>query len=124
LSEEKKHISEIVEDMAKLTILSNRINQVQEKNLKMFPFIFFEGIKAVKIDYDLSRTKPEKDEHEKCTSRVSYFLTLDEKANEPNKEKRFVATEGAIRQLFWSDVEVEVYFNDILVFKSVKNDRQ
>ena len=45
----KKHLKEL----AQLSMLANRISEIQEKNLKLFPFVFFEGLKEVTIDYDL-----------------------------------------------------------------------
>jgi hypothetical protein len=121
LSEKRSLTLETVRDMAKLSILSNRINEVQEKNLKMFPLVMFEKVKSVRVEYDLSRTKSVMDEHETSNSLVQYFLTLDEEANKEHSEKRFSSIEAAIRLLFWSDVAVEVYFNDRIVYKSNKN---
>lgn len=115
--------------MAKLTMLSNRISEIQEKNLKMYPFVFFEAVSGVIVNYDLSNSLDMESETNKgeikygfnepkdSHLRVSYYLKLDTKLN-ANEEKRFMAIENAVRSLFWKQVKVEVYFNEKLVYKS------
>jgi hypothetical protein len=114
LSELKKKLGE----MAQLSILSNRISTIQEKNLKMFPFVFFEGLDSVRIEYDLGHGVDEKTNNVLHKSLISYYLTLDETANHLNKEHRFLAIERAVRELFWKDIFVEVYWNNSKVYGS------
>ena len=111
--------NEILREMARLTALSGRISDVQEKNLTMFPFIFFDGIKEVKIDYDLAPAKSMDDTPTFINSLISYHLAVDESINNELKE-RFGFLEAAVRTLFWSDVVIEVYFNDQIKYKSRK----
>lgn len=132
-------ISTKIKEMAKMSVLSNKINEIQEKNLKLYPLVFFDGIKSVKIEYDLSHSKSltagevPKDTPEAAFSLVnylnnpviannfvSYYLEIDETIENAHKEKRFAAIEKAVRDLFWGNVSVEVYFNDKIVFKSKK----
>jgi hypothetical protein len=120
---EDNSVKQKAKDMALLTVLSNKISSVQEKNMKMYPFIFFNEVKEARLEYDLERVKTVKDEAEKNASTVSYYLTLDEAKN-GNLDFRFKALESAIRVLFWSDVTVEIYLNDRISFKSKKNGRQ
>lgn len=123
---------QIIREMAKLTLLSGRINEIQEKNLTMYPFVMFEGVSAAKVDYDFSNnamveeekgdagqaefkfTRPTMDHF-----RVSYYLDIDESKAQQNLEKRFQAIEQAVRILFWNSVKVEVFFNEKKVFQSV-----
>jgi hypothetical protein len=112
-----------IQEMAQLTVLSRRISEIQEKNMKKYPFVFFNALTEAKIEYDLDRIKTANDEAEISNSLVSYYLTLDESQN-PNIEVRYKMLEVAIRTLFWSDVTVEIYINDRIVFKSKKNARQ
>ena len=119
---------ELLSEMARLTTLSGRISDVQIKNLQMFPLVFFEGIKEVKVDYDLSHKSdvledpdgklivnaPTKNHY------VAYYLTLDESTNTENLDKRHSALEQSVRTLFWNDVSVEVYFNGNIKYKSKK----
>lgn len=117
-----------IKKMAALVVNSNKISEFHEKNMKMFPMVFFDAIKEVKIDYDLSvRHDVELDTKNNITVKaplrnnfVSYYLTLDESKNQ-NLDRRFSALEGSIKTLFWKDVIVEVYFNDKIVYKSKKN---
>ena len=109
--------NDLLKEMARLTVLSGRISDVQEKNLKLFPLIFFDGIKEVKIEYDLMPKKTVDDSPTYSNSLVSYYLTLDEVENQ-NLNKRYFALEKSVRSLFWSDVVVEVYFNDEIKYKS------
>ena len=104
--------------MAQLTVFANRISEVQEKNLKMFPFVFFHGVKEVSIDYDLGHAVAEnlKEVHHK--SFVSYSLTLDDTIVDTNLDKRFLALESSVRQLFWNDIVVRILFNGNKVYES------
>lgn len=110
----RKHLKE----MAQLSLLANRISEIQEKNLKMFPFVFFDKVKAVKIEYDLGHGVDDKTKEVNHKSFVSYYLTLDEIANELNLNTRLLAIETSVRELFWKDIVVQVYFNRKLVYES------
>ncbi len=131
MSEDSK-AQDIVREMARLAMLSNKLSEMQVKNLQMYPFVFFEGVSGIKMDYDFSnemdmdttedkkelnvsyKVKPPEIKH----LRVRYYLTLDEKADNSNIEKRFKAIETSVRQLLWKQISVEVYFNDNLKYKS------
>jgi len=122
--------------MAKLSMLSNKISSVQEKNLKAFPKVFFDGVSVGTIDYDFSHAALVDSNEDKKklevqykfnkvdTShfRVSYHLTVDETVQQTFLQKRFQAIENAVRTLFYSDVKVEVFFNDKKVFESKQNE--
>ena len=115
--------------MAKLTVMSNRINEIQEKNMKMYPFVFFDGVRNVSIDYDLSNKAmvDEKDPgklHVKTPQvnhYVKYMLTIAPDVTNSNMDRRFSAIESAIKSLFWKNVIVLIYINDKLAFESKKN---
>jgi hypothetical protein len=104
--------------MAQLTIFSGRINEIQEKNLKAYPFIFFNAINSANIDYDLNKYDTEGRSKER---RVTYVLQLDESAND-NWDKRFKALKDAVRTLFWKDLTVRVSVNGKLAYESEKNE--
>lgn len=110
-----------LKDMAALTVLSNKINPIQEKNLKMFPLVFFDGVKKVTIKYDLSSRKDETDSPAVNNSFVIYDLEGDRAALEDKFEVRFYHLEQAVRQLFWNDIRVRLRFNGELVKESEKN---
>lgn len=127
LSEDKK-TEETIREMAKLSVLTDKITDVHEKNMKMYPFVFFEGVTKAEISYNLSNdatfvtdgqkagdigVAPIKTKH----MRISYYLTLDERMNGA-LPKRFKALEDSVRNLFWKQLTVEVYFNGKQVYKS------
>ena len=130
-------IEQKLREMAKLSLLNNKINPIQEKNLKMFPLVFFNDVKEVKIDYDLTNLamiNTEEDAEkveinykignvETKHFRVSYHVTLDE-ANNTNLEKRFEALKVAVRNLFWNNIKVEVFFNEKLVYTSSEDGKK
>lgn len=134
LSDEKE-VKEIVKKMAQFSISTNQINEIQEKNLKMYPFVFFNGVKSVKIEYDLTNhSKVEYDTNPKTMEivykfdkpvtenfKVLYDLSIDEAQDNSNLEKRFDALEKSIHNLFWNGIPVEVAFNGKNVYKSKTN---
>lgn len=125
LSDETK---QIVKDMAKLVLVSGKISETHEKNMKMYPLIYFDGVKEVKIDYDLShKADAMVDRKNNLTvstphrhNVVSYYLTMIPGAKNEKLDKRFTALEASIRTLFWKDVIVEVFMDDKIVYKSKK----
>lgn len=121
-------VKDIVKDMAKLVLVSGKISETHEKNMKMYPFIYFDGVKEVKIDYDLShRADAMLDNKNNLTVNspirnnvVTYYLSLNEGTSNDKLDKRFAALEASIRTLFWKDVIVEVFINEKIVYKSKK----
>jgi len=126
---------EMLQKMAQLSISTNQINEIQQKNLKMYPFVFFNGVKSVSIDYDLTnQSKVNYDTNPKTMEivykfdkpimdnfKVSYNLEIDETEDNSHMPKRFEALEKAIWTLFWKDIPVEVKFNGKDVYTSKKN---
>lgn len=120
-------VRDTVRGMAALVVSSNRISQVHEKSLLAYPFIFFDGIKEVRIDYDLShRHDVDLDSKNNITVKpplqhcyVSYYLIMDDTVN-TNLDRRFQALEDSVKTLFWKDLTVKVYFNEKIVYESKK----
>lgn len=96
--------------MARLTMLTGRISQVHWKNMQNFPFIFFNAVKNVEIDYTIATNKEDE-------SWVKYSIELDLSLNE-NLVVRYKHLESSIQTLFWKDVKIEVILNGDSVFKS------
>src|SRR5574343_259300 len=115
-------LSSQVKEMAKLTMLTHRVSDLQVKNMKMYPFVFFESIANASIEYDLSNNLGVTPEGEGLDSLykinkpesdhlfVRYNLELDERFN-GSMDKRFKALEKAIHDLFWPQVKVELFVN-------------
>src|ERR1035437_671678 len=120
--------SQIVKDMAKLVLISGKITPMHEKNMKMYPLIYFDGVKEVKIEYDLSHEADalvDKDNNltvnaPKRNNIVSYHLTMHENAFNHNMDKRFAPLEASIKTLFWKDLAIEVIIDGKPVYKSKK----
>lgn len=107
-------------EMAKLTILSNRLSEVHEKNLKMYPLVFFNNVRKVTIGYDFSQLEIKMDDKEqpkRNAGLVEFCLDLSLDGND-NLDKRFSALEMATRNLFWPTTKVKVYLNNELKFES------
>lgn len=112
--------------MAKLVLISGKITEMHEKNMKFYPFIYFFGVKEVKIDYDLSHQSDalvDKDFNLTINAPirnnvVTYHLTLEDDAKNDQIQKRFAALEASIRTLFWKDIVIEVFINEKLAYKS------
>lgn len=107
---------EKLKEMAQLSLFSGRISEMHVKNLQMFPFIMFNGVKAVNIDYDFSKSpQPQANDP---PSKVIYNFQIEESADNSNLERRFEVLEQSIRTLFWKETLLLVRFNDILVYRS------
>lgn len=117
--------SQILKEMASLTILSGKISDLHEKNLKLYPYIYFEKVSSVEIEYDLSHHHNIQEDHENnkivlnkpiVNQLISYYLILDESAND-NLENRYLALAKSVKTLLWKDIKVEIYFNRQIKYK-------
>ena len=77
--------------------------------MQSFPWIFFNHLKEVKLDYDIGTKKED-------PSLVSYDLILS--TENDNLSTRYKALESAIRSLFWKDMKVKISINGQEVYKS------
>lgn len=121
-----------VREMARLSLLTNKINEIQEKNLKMFPLVCFDGVKSGKIEYNLSNDQMVDSEEDKKNVEISYkihkadtshlhvnyFLTIDENVDNNNMEKRCQGLESFVRNLLWKEIKVQITINGKLKFES------
>lgn len=124
---------EQVREMAKLTLLTNKLNPIQEKNLKMYPLVFFNGIKSAKVDFDLSNDQMliDSEENKKDLEityqfnkaetrhlRVSYHLDIEESADNNSIDARYSAITQAVRNLLFKEIKVQVFINSKLAYES------
>lgn len=123
---------QILKEMAALSLFSNQINEIQEKNLKMFPLVFFNGVNSAVIEYDLSKvssveTKENKEEKtisytikkpETKHFLISYHLSINEDALNDHLEKRYEALVNSVRNLLWKEIGIKIYFNGKLKHES------
>jgi hypothetical protein len=121
--------SDEVREQARLAFLANRINPMQEKNLKTFPFIFFNGVDEATVDYDFNNNtviefeadkknldiKYKFNEPDISNFYVCYSLKVNMTAQNDSILKRCEAIEAAVRTLFWKDTRVKVIVNDTII---------
>jgi len=98
-----------VRELAKLSILSDRISDFHKQNMETFPRIYFNGFKEASIDYDLKRGNK---------NYVNYRIQLKEGSENPSLEKRLEALDKSIKNLFWKEVSVSVELDGKRVFSS------
>jgi hypothetical protein len=121
-------IASQVKGMAALVLTSGRLSEFHEKNLRMYPLIYFDQVREIVLDYDLSiRHDAEVDDKNNVKVKkplqhcfISYNLKINEDANQ-HLPKRFEALENSVRTLLWKELPIEIYFNDKIVYKSKKN---
>lgn len=109
-----------IREMANLTVLSNKINPIQEKNLKMFPMVYFNGVSSVSITYDLFVDQGPNQTNADPGHFVKYNIVIDEKADNSKLDLRFQHLERSVKNLFWQGVQTIVVFNGRQVFESKK----
>jgi hypothetical protein len=121
--------AELVKEMAKLTITTGKVNPIQEYNMKMYPFVFLEGVKTISVDFDL-RSTPIIDTSSKDGDTVfsiekpnvedmyvNYNIAVDEEFFEINKEiNRLQGIEKSIHNLFWTGIKVKIVINNEIVY--------
>lgn len=113
-----------LQEMAQLTIFSGRLNELQQKNMEMYPFVYFNGVKSVKINYDLLQIKPSEEGPVSNNSTVSYYLTIDESQPNAHMDNRFLALESSVRTLLWDSIKVSIYLNDIKAYEGTDERRE
>lgn len=111
---------ENVREMAKLAVMSGRINEIQAYNLKMFPIGCFDGVKSVKVDYDLSSQRLEDGSTLASDHRVTYHVELKEPLDLTILESRFKYLEACVHNLLWKQIRVMVYFGEELIYPVMK----
>jgi hypothetical protein len=113
---EDKLTEEVVREMAKLTAFSGRLSELQEKNLKIFPLICFNGVTTARMEYDLSRTPDTELGKGANNSRISYYLAVSEGSVNDNLDRKCQALSDCVKGILWNDIKIAVYFNDIKVY--------
>lgn len=91
-----------IRDLNALGMFAGRISEPQVKSMQSYPFIFFNTVQKVSIDYEIAQTKS-------VQSYVSYDLTLTE--DNDQLPKRFEALQSALRSLFWKELDLKLFIN-------------
>lgn len=93
-----------IKDLNSLGIFSGRISEPQSKSMDSYPFIFFNGVKEVKLTYELAQQRGQE-------SYIQYDLTLGQENEQ--MPKRFAALESALKSLFWKEVQLKLSINGV-----------
>lgn len=98
-------------DQDRLMAFFGRIPENYWKTLTSYPFIYFNDVKSVKLDYCVKTV------NEQDPTFFSFDLELDIETND-HLDKRYRTIEEAVRKLFWSDSNVQIKLNGEEVYKS------
>ncbi|MEM4601887.1 MAG: hypothetical protein QW808_03195 [Desulfurococcaceae archaeon] len=104
----KPNMIQLLEDLKKGVILSGRLSELHYNNLKMYPFIFFDGLKKCEMILNINT-----DPNTSAPSVISYILFFNKKKRNDNMKVRCDALKQSVKTLLWDDVQVEVYVNSI-----------
>lgn len=134
-SSDENEVKETLKKMAQFSISTNKINDIQQRNLQYFPFVFFNGVKTARIEYDLINhssvdydtdpktleivykfNKPKTDNF-----KIVYDLEMEPWAVNEQLDKRFDALEKSIATLLWKGIPIEVHFNGKKAYPEDKN---
>lgn len=87
--------------------LTGNVSDFQLKNMKTWPFILFDNIKQVKIDYNFYKENGSDSLH---AGKVTYNIEFDKDPAIPKEEvkKKLEHLSLWTKYLFWKDTEVEV----------------
>ena len=108
-----------IKEMAQIAATTGRISTIQEKNLKMYPLVFFDGVKEVEIEYDLSPFQASSNGYDvvcKSKSFVIYKISTDGREIE-DLDRRGKAITDAVHVLLWSGIVVEVIIDGVTKYR-------
>lgn len=100
------------EELTKLALFLGRIPETHIKSLEAFPFIYFNGVTEVKLDYSVETS------NKAAPTLFSYSLLFSDDASNNHMHKRYKALEQAVRDLFWKEALIEIKISDVGVYKS------
>lgn len=89
---------QVLDEHRKLMVISGKFSEFQIKNLEIYPQIVFDGIKEMKIDYDVSTKKG--------SGYVYYTIKMGKKPEDI--EKRIKDIECWVKDLLFKEIEVKV----------------
>jgi hypothetical protein len=91
-----------LEELKNWTLLTNKLSQWHETNLRNFAYIAFNNIQNISIQYDLFG-------EENGTPYIRYILETKGKIGKSQSEikKRIEDCTGWVKSIFWTDLKVE-----------------
>lgn len=107
----QENVNEIVDELRKLTMLTGELASVHQQSLQNWPYIVFEGVENLEIDYDLSKAYFQ----EVGQNRVDFNLKLSK--SQEQMDNRCKCLVSWVRDLFWKEIGVTVTVNNTKVFE-------
>jgi len=96
----------VLKDMKKAAVMSGRLSELHVKNIQMYPFVFFDNVTHVDIDYNIDMSQ------ESSQSYMNFSLKMKKKPkNILNLDKRMQALRSSIETLLWSGIKISVSIN-------------
>jgi hypothetical protein len=113
-------LKEILDDMRKITILTGEISKIHEQSLKKWPYIVFDNLKDVEINYDLTKNRYQ----DSGANLVEFYLFMPKEFENTalieNFTERCEALKEWVVDMFWSDIETRIYVNGLLKYEHNK----
>ena len=113
----KNNVQAILDDMRRITILTGEISSVHEASLLKWPYIIFDNINDVKINYDLSKVTFQY--LGKNLREFHIHKSQDKLLSQEELDKRSNILKTWAEDMFWPNIEIKVYINEELKFKSI-----
>lgn len=109
--EDKKEEQTIVDEHRKMVMMTGNLSDFQLENLKKWPFLLFDGLEKVKVDYDFTKLIAEQEEL--SPGMVTYNLHMNSNApslTEEVKGKKIEILTNWTKFLFWKETSVRINF--------------
>lgn len=111
----KNNVSSILEDMRKITMLTGEISSVHQKSLMKWPYIVFDNVESVEINYDLSKST-----FETQNQNLVEFHVFTSDQNIQDLDKKCETLNMWVKDMFWNETHTKVYINKSIVYPANK----
>jgi hypothetical protein len=111
---EEQTAESVIEDMRRILITTGQLSSAQEKTLKLWCMIGFDDVVSAEINYDLSKYTKTMDKQDHY---IKFFI-FSEKNEQDFLEARCEKIAGFCRNLFWSEITIEITINNKKVYES------
>lgn len=96
-----------LEDLKKMVMLTGRLSDIHIKTLQSAPFIYFDDLGSVEIDYEITTDFSE--EHRAKNSYVNFKLNFNDRYEpDAHHQNRLLALVKTVQGLLWKEIRVEI----------------
>jgi hypothetical protein len=117
-------VEAMLEDMRKITMLTGEISSVHQESLQKWPYIVFDDVEGVEVKYDLTKATMES----AGQNLVEFFIAMpkghEEKGVIDRFDDRCRNLVSWVWQMFWSDIEVRVFVNNVKRYSMFKPEKE